>query len=365
MTPARRVSSVSRTLIALALPAAVALAGCGRHASAPRESAPGEPVAVKVIRVGGGTAGAELVLPGRVQAREEVTIVASAAARVTALPVAEGRAFRRGQTLARFDAPETRRALEAARAGLAAARIRHEQAVLQEARMESLFVARVASQREREIAQSERGAAAAEEATARAAEAQWSASASIPAPFAGVVVRHRVDAGQGVNPGQPLLDVRSTGTDEVETAVPESGVERVSTAPAWVQIGDGPWRAARLVRLEGMTDFSTRTRVAFLRPASGTWPEPGAFARVRFAATEPAAAAAAPASLSVPATSVVRRGALTGVYVIRGGRAELRWLRLGRASGGSIEVLAGLWPGEDVALETPGLADGRAVRPAR
>jgi RND family efflux transporter MFP subunit len=321
------------------------------------------------------------VLPARVKAREEVTIEATLAARLTSLPFAEGRTFSRGDALARFEAPETRRALEAARAALESARVRREQAVLQEARMESLFVERVASQREREIAESDRRAAESDEAAARAAEARWSAGTAIAAPFAGVVIHHRVDPGQSVNPGQPLLDVRSTEAGEIETPIPESEIERVRAARVRVQVGDGEWRPARVARLDGMTDFNTRTRVATLAVTGGAKLEPGAFARARFEAPTAPGNATAPASASasrgpsaaimtsravaIPVSAVVHRGSLAGVYVVRGDRAELRWLRLGRASGGTVEVLAGLAAGEDIAADPVGLADGRAVRVAR
>jgi len=264
--------------------------------------------------------------------------------------------------------------------------------------MDSLFAARVASKRELEMAQSEHRAAQADQAAAEAALAMWTTNTSIPAPFAGVVVRHRVDAGATVSPGQPLLDIRSSGAREIETPIPESEIERVRGARAWFQIGDGPWRAARLLRMDGMTDYRTRTRAAYLEPAGQGALEPGAYVRVRFSpGDEPGAArdsdrgarggaakasrgdivpsrgpmsdhdgaAAAVASMLVPDSSVVRRGALAGVFVIREGRAELRWLKLGRVEDGSVEVLAGLRPGEDVALSPAGLSDGQAATAAR
>jgi hypothetical protein len=67
----------------------------------------------------------------------------------------------------------------------------------------------------------------------------------------------------------------------------------------------------------------------------------------------------------VPAASLVRRGALTGVFVIAESRAELRWLRVGRADGERVQVLAGLRPGEAVARTPGGLADGQPVTVAR
>jgi hypothetical protein len=53
------------------------------------------------------------------------------------------------------------------------------------------------------------------------------------------------------------------------------------------------------------------------------------------------------------------------VFVVREGRASLRWLRLGRREGDQVAVLAGLEPGEAIALEPAGLADGQPVEVRR
>jgi len=73
---------------------------------------------------------------------------------------------------------------------------------------------------------------------------------------------------------------------------------------------------------------------------------PGVYARAHFVIGR------AP-RLLVPRAAVVRRSEVTGVYVVdEQGRARLRQVRLGSAGDeAAIEVLAGLKPGERVALE--------------
>jgi len=56
---------------------------------------------------------------------------------------------------------------------------------------------------------------------------------------------------------------------------------------------------------------------------------------------------------------------LTGVYVIRDGRAWLRWIAPGDAFGDSIEVRAGLEAKERVALDPSRLTDGAAISEGR
>ena len=68
--------------------------------------------------------------------------------------------------------------------------------------------------------------------------------------------------------------------------------------------------------------------------------------------------------LLVPAASLVERSEVTGVYVIDArGRASLRQVRTGHRFGERIEILAGLAPGERVALDP--LEAMRSLAPAR
>lgn len=343
----------------LALALAVLAAGCGggRHESASSGSGPA--LAVTVLHPAAG-AGDALVLPARVTAREEVTLTARLAARLTSLPLREGDRFHAGQVLASFDAPETRAALEGARAGLAAATVARDLARTQESRMDSLYGQRVAALRELEGAQAERRAAEAAWAQARAQVDGFASGAELAAPFAGVVVRRHADPGVTVGPGQPLLDLRSDAVGEIAVSVPESELGRLAAGVAEYQAGDGPWRRARVTRVDGMTDWATRSRVARLAPVGGETLEAGAFARARFAPVAGAAAATA-GPLRVPSDAVVRRGALTGVYVAEDGVARLRWLRVGHENAGAVDVLAGLGAADAVIASPAGLTDGRRV----
>jgi RND family efflux transporter MFP subunit len=355
----------ARCLPAVALVLGTVLAGCASH-EARQTHAAESPVRVTVMRVGVSEAQGQMIVAARVRAREEVSLAAATAANLTALPVVEGGHFARGQILARFDAPETRDALDAAQASLVSANVRLETSRRQENRVDKLFTEKLVSEREIELARDERQAAEADVATARAAIARWSAATVLEAPFVGTVVRHRVDVGTRVQPGQFVLDLRSDRV-EIEAPIPESAVEDLARDLVWVQVGSGAWIPARVQRVEGMTDFTSRTRTAFLRPIDAAITlEPGAYARVRIASTTgQLAAATEPGAMLIPVRSLVHRGALTGVYVVREGRAELRWLKPGRALGDSVEVLAGLWSGEDVALDPRDLADGRPVEAER
>lgn len=343
------------------------LAGCAHRAPHGAETG-GDPVPVAVVAPTLTRPTADVRLTGRVRARQEVTLDARLAARLTDLPLREGARFRAGAPLARFESPEIRDALASSAAALEAARVRRDLARRQQARYDSLYAGGLVSVRDLELVTSEREAAEAAWTAARAAAAEVNERAVLTAPFDGVVARRHVDVGQVLQPGDPVLDLRSLGPVEIEVALPETSVPGIERARAGFQTGDGPWRPMTLVRLDGAVDPATRTRLATFRPdGRGVALEPGAWARVRLehAAGGPAAAGGLSAALSVPRSSVVERGGLRGVFVVRDGRAWLRWVRTGHAADGRVEVLAGLSPGEPVALAPEGLADGLPVRITR
>ena len=67
----------------------------------------------------------------------------------------------------------------------------------------------------------------------------------------------------------------------------------------------------------------------------------------------------------MPRSALIQRGDLSGVFLARDGKAELRWLALGEAQGDRFPVRAGLARGERV-LDQPGaLVDGQAVEVIR
>src|SRR4030095_8805481 len=124
--------------------AAVAAPGCAPKKTAEPVEAP---VKIRLARFLPSGAAGELVLPGRIKAAEEITIRSRLNARLTAFAVLEGDRVARGAVLARFDAPETRTALAAARAESEAATAALGIAVRQQARVESLYAANVVATR--------------------------------------------------------------------------------------------------------------------------------------------------------------------------------------------------------------------------
>jgi RND family efflux transporter MFP subunit len=182
----------------------------------------------------------------------------------------------------------------------------------------------------------------------------------IRAPFAGVVQRRMVDEGAFAGPGQPLVDLEGQGALELEGSLTEQEAKGLRLGQKVPFEAEGRTGSAEITALStGGDPVSHRGTVrARILGASGAY-RTGTFARIQ------APGAAKAEGLTVPATALVVRGELTGVFVVREGRAELRWLSLGETRGTSVAVRAGLKAGEPV-VDMPGtLADGQPVEVSR
>jgi RND family efflux transporter MFP subunit len=321
------------------------IAACGRHAAktvtvAP-EAAPSPLRTVDVVAVGTDV----VEVPGVVQARERATIVSRVASAVIELPYREGDRVARGAVVARLDDGAMRAALAAAEAGFQAADTDRR-------RFEALLLRGAATPREVE----EAGVRAAAARAALSASRENLAYAVLRAPFGGVVAARPAHVGDVALPGVPLIELEGEGGLEVKASVESrlAGTLRVGQKIAARVDGVAQPIAATLRAISPAAEESThRFEVrADLPAASGL--RSGLFARLALPSAhgEP--------RLLVPASALVRRGGLVGVYVVAGGWPRLRWVRLGASDGDRVEVRAGLDAGERLAADPAGLTDSAA-----
>lgn len=336
--------------------AALALA-CGAPDATP--PSPPAPVASKVIAVALRAVPVEFAAAGAMGPAARAEVATRLAGRVLEVAVREGDRVEPGQLLARVDARDVAAAVERARAQLEEARAGEELARLEAQRAEALFreEAIAPQEHDRAVAGQARANAArlaAERAVAEAEVAQT--YGELRAPFAGVVVARLADAGDLAVPGMPLVAVERQDSLRVIVAVAETDAAGVAAGDSvTVEVGSLSRRGAVGAIVPAAATRTYDVQV-WLDNGDGRLPS-GQFARVRFSrGTRPA--------LLVPAGAVVRRGQLAGVWTVLDGRAVLRWLRLGDAFGGDIEVLAGLDAGTAIVADASatGLRDGAPVR---
>ncbi len=286
-----------------------------------------------------------------VEAGRESTLAAQVAGRIVTLTVDAGDTVRTGQVLVRIDDSEARNSIAGNQARVAQAEAALADARQQYERAQRLVARNFMSAAALDGAEAQYKAAQARLAAAGAEVAQSSTArgfATITAPFGGLVSARLAQVGEMASLGRPLLTLFDPATLRVVASVPQERLEAVRHAGrASIELSEsGRWIDATSITVLPAADSRThvsQVRLALPRDAAGI--HPGMFARVHFAVGETR-------RLLVPATAILRRSEVTAVYVVQGERLQLRQVRLGSPQGdGHTEVLAGLSPGERVALD--------------
>ena len=337
---------ISLAALALALASGARAQGAGAAAPAEGSRSEGSRSELKLLRIAPeGSSGARRVA-GTIVAAQRATIATRIPASVSEVRVREGDRVKDGEVLVRLADQDLRGALAAAQAGLTTAQA-HEK------RIRSLLEQRAATQAELEQAVAQRAQAQAAVAAARSNVGY----AEIRAPFAGVVQAKRVNAGDLVGPGQPLLELEGSGGLEIQATVTEeeaAGLEAGKQLPFTAGATRG---TAEIVAIApGGDPVSHRVALRARVVEGGDRLRSGTFARLEVPSTEPGAEA-----VWIPRSAIVERGDLTGVFVADGDRARLRWLSVGETDGDRVLVRAGLRPGETIVDDPGALRDGAVI----
>jgi len=337
------VGALLRTLAApamLATLSAVLLSACGGGDTA-ADAAPLPKLDGFVVAAD--AAGGGQSWDGTVEAVREAVLSAQTGGRVAAVDVDVNDRVAAGQTLLRLTVVEQQAGVDTARAQLRAAEASAAEAERQYQRFAALSKGDYVSRAQLDQARAARDAARAQLSSA----GQNADYTTVRAPYEGIVSSRDVEPGETVGPGQRLLTVYAPDELRIEVAVAQSAAEAIRDNPGAKVVFDGGRTvdAREVVVFPAADPASHSVRVRVLLPHLGAPPAPGAAAKVVFPIRTEARA------LRVPASAVYRRGELTAVYVLADGRALLRQVRLGAQQGDSLEVLAGLRPGETVARD--------------
>jgi RND family efflux transporter MFP subunit len=341
---------------------------------------------------GAAQGGALLDASGYVVARREATVSAKVTGKVERVLIQEGEHVTAGQVIATLDDSNAKAALEqaSAQAQSADAAIRVAQVTLAEQTPkfqrsrtlhgggwlsdDDLDTARAAfdaAQQNLTLAQRQAAAARATVEVYRRNEDDT----VVRAPFTGVVT------GLAAQPGEIVAPVAGGGFTrtgictivdmdslEVDVDVAESFISRVTPGmPASIKLNAYPdWEIpAQVITVIPTADRSKATvavRVGFKTRDARIVPEMGA--HVAFLSAAPSAASGAARAVVVPPDAVqTEDSGQSVVFVISGGKAERRAVRLGDRNAEGQIIVAGLAPGEAVAVEgADHLKDGAAVK---
>lgn len=383
MTPVKlRAATRSTPGPGLMLAATLALlVGCGDDSDPGRtgNGSDDTPLTVQVVAAQAQSAEATFWAAGVIAPVQRARLGTRQAGNVVEVMVEAGDSVQAGQPVLRVDARDLQAALTAARLARRAARAASETAERNRERFQRLFDERLIAR-----ARLEEVELAAEDARGRLeqAEAELAAVeinldyAVLRAPFSGVVGEVLADVGTFVAPGPPLVIFEDRSRLEVNAAVDQDTAARLADD-----------QTLRL-RVSGV-GHEIIARVKAVLPALE---QPGVGQRVRLVVDEPPpglvpgmvvevqlpAPPAARSFVVIPASAVLRRGQLDGVFVVEADeenrlRAHLRWVAIAPddapdddgSESGDVRVLRGLSPGERVVVgeAVNSLADGRPVVP--
>ncbi len=170
------------------------------------------------------------------------------------------------------------------------------------------------------------------------------------APFDGIVLFKKVNVGDSVQPGMPLLVVASTGQRQIEVKVPDALAEELKVGEAlWANLSSQPRAIATTVAvIYPEANPQTHTVTIKLNLPQDIHPRIGSYVQVTFPAYN------MPQVPVIPMSALLQGHILPTVLVVKNGTSVIRVLRLGQPlQGGVVQVLAGLHDGEVIVDNPP------------
>lgn len=336
-----------RAIVPASLLGALLLGGCGTH-EASVATAPPPALATRVVQPV--RMPLERIVDGTIEAVNQATVSAQTAGRVAEILYDVDDVVPAGAVIVRLKGIEQRAGLAAATASLAEARARAAEAEANYARIAGMYERRVVSKAQFDQATANRDAALARRTAAEASRTTARESVGyteVRAPYGGVVTRRHVEVGETVVPGSPLMTGISLADLRVNTYVPQTVAAQVqSRKQANVYFAGKSVKATRITVFPEAATASGTFRARVELPPGSIDLAPGTYVKVGLVIGEAE-------RLTIPASALVRRSEVTAVYVVDAkGAPALQYVRPGRRVGDEVEMLAGLKPGDRVALDT-------------
>ena len=177
------------------------------------------------------------------------------------------------------------------------------------------------------------------------------AETRVVAPFSGTITKVHARPGDNASPRGPLVDLVDLGQLVVRFSVPENQAAAVNTKQkVLVSLDAHPGR-----ELEGVIErvhptLDPRTRVLWVEARLYTDVRliPGMFARVRLVLEELAE------QVVLPESAMIQQGNERFVFLVEGGKALRRVVKIGHTTNGLVQIVSGLEAG---ALVIPDGAD--------
>ena len=273
------------------------------------------------------------ILPGEVEALEDIVLSAECEGVVEWIGPAEGEDVERDQLIARIDLQTLQTALDKAEANLGLAQ-------KQARRRQDLFDRRVATREELDEALTTLNLA---RATLQEAQAAYERGV-IRSPITGVLDDLHIDPGEYVSPGTPIAELVNIRRVRVIVNVPERDIPHISpgaSVPLLVDAYPEKRWTGTIDSMAHKADPATRSypvRLLVDNPDNSLLP--GMIVRAALECRR------VDNALSVPLSTILDRGGERLVFVEQDGLARARPVSLGVVQGDRIEIVQGLAPGD-------------------
>jgi membrane fusion protein (multidrug efflux system) len=307
-----------------------------RDAATPPRDAEAAPLQAEVHTVAVQPVSETLRTVGTLLANESVTVVSELSRRLVSVDVAEGSEVKKGARLFQLDDADLRARLAEleVRQRLAARTLERQRALLE-------YEKKALSQQAFDQAATDLQTTLAEIASLRVTLAKT----EIRAPFDARVGLRRVSEGAWITPETPLTTLQDTSRIKVDFMLPEryAGAVAIDQPFSFRVAGQGDAFSGRVIAIEPAIEASTRSvRVRGIAENPTRALVPGAFASVELPL------ARAGDGILLPAQAIVPSATGHAVWVLQGGRAELREVEIGLRTRDRVEIVRGLEIGEQV-----------------
>ncbi|QZE13003.1 efflux RND transporter periplasmic adaptor subunit [Halosquirtibacter laminarini] len=281
-------------------------------------------------------------LSGTILSDQKAQLSTKVMGEVIYLPFKPGDHVKKGQLLAKIDDQALNASYSTALAALDQVQAKLQLVEKNYGRLSRLLSVQSITQREFDQVKMERDATLSQQKQAKAQVKKVKSligECHVKAPFDGIIVDKYIKEGSYAVPGHPILSISNSDVFNVEFFLPEDLSPQLEIgATCLVGIRDNRQAGATVSHIAPAGEFHNGQIcvIATIEPSAYGWVADGIYTSVVIPNLYEK-------KIVIPATSIVRRGALKGVYKIsEDHKALLQWIRLGSRYDGNYQVLSGL-----------------------
>lgn len=294
---------------------------------------------------------------GQVQASQSATLSTRFMGNVEEISVNVGDKVQKGQVLISLDAANLNAKLSQAKAGIIQAEANLKNVQTNFDRFQKLFEQQSISKKELDDITTQLSVAKAQLEAAQQMKNEVDSQlkyAEIKAPFSGIVSAKFIKEGSMAHPGKPLLIIDNPKQFEVVASIAESDISAIKKeSKVLVSIASFSKELSGTVKEISSNAKSTGGTYSVTIQLNETSDNiyAGMYAKVAIENSSVSDSSA----LFIDKKALIQKGQLHGIYTVsQNNTAILRWVKLGRATNDTVEIISGLSAGESYILSSEG-----------